>query len=210
MFNPQKILILAPHPDDGELGCGGAIARFCQENKEVHYAAFSPCRKSLPADSPNDLLEKECKMAVQQLGLHPAKLLFYDFDVREFPAKRQDILEELVSLKKYIQPDLVMVPGSTDMHQDHLVIHHEALRAFRSSSVLGYELPWTQTRFHSSFFIQLTEDQIDRKVKALACYESQAHRDYMKNDFVRSLSKVRGVQCNTMYAEAFEVCRIIS
>lgn len=210
MFDPQKILILAPHPDDGELGCGGAIARFCQEKREVHYAAFSPCRKSLPAGSPEDLLEKECKLAVQQLGLHPAKLLFYDFEVREFPAKRQDILEELVSLNKYIQPDLVIVPGSTDIHQDHQVIHQEALRAFKKSSILGYELPWNQHQFNSNFFIRLNPEHIERKIKALGCYESQGHRDYMQDDFIRSLARVRGVQCNAAFAEAFEVARIVS
>jgi LmbE family N-acetylglucosaminyl deacetylase len=210
MFDPKKILVLAPHTDDGELGCGGSIAKFCAAKKEVHYAAFSNCKKSLPAGLPADTLEKECKAAIQELGMHAGKLLMYDFEVREFAQKRQEILEELVSLNKYIQPDLVIIPSATDIHQDHQVIHQEALRAFKKSSILGYELPWNQDRFTCTWFIQITKDQLDKKVKAIAQYKSQTHRNYMEESFTRSLAKVRGVQCNGEYAEAFEVYKVIS
>lgn len=210
MFDPKKILVLAPHTDDGELGCGGTIAKFCRENREVHYAAFSSCQKSLPAGMADDTLIKECKTALQHLGMHASKLMTYDFEVREFTQKRQEILEELVSLDKYIQPDLVFIPSSTDIHQDHKIIHEEALRAFKKSSVLGYELPWNQRQTITTFFIKLNETEMEKKVKALAAYKSQQHRNYMQEDFIRSLAKVRGVQCNHTYAEAFEVHSIIA
>lgn len=210
MFDPKKILVLAPHLDDGELGCGGSIARFCTEKREVHYAAFSSCKKSLPAGLPDDTLVKECKIALSQLGMHASKLLLYDFEVREFPQKRQEILEELVSLNKYIQPDLVLIPSSTDVHQDHQVIQQEAIRAFKKSSLLGYELPWNQKQINTSFFISLSDADIEKKVKAIAAYQSQSHRNYTQEDFIRSLAKVRGVQCNHAYAESFEVYNIIA
>jgi LmbE family N-acetylglucosaminyl deacetylase len=210
MFDPRKILVLAPHTDDGELGCGGSIAKFCAEKREVHYAAFSNCKKSLPAGLPADTLEKECKLALQQLGMHPSKLLLYDFEVREFSQKRQEILEELVSLNKYIQPDLVIIPSASDIHQDHQVIHQEALRAFKKTSVLGYELPWNQSKSNHSFFIKLSEADLEKKVKAIAAYQSQSHRNYMEEDFIRSLAKVRGVQSNHSYAEAFETYMIVA
>jgi len=209
MFDPQKILVLAPHTDDGELGCGGSLAKFCDEKKEVHYAAFSNCKRSLPAGLAPDTLEIECKTAIQHLGMHPSKLLMYDFEVREFSQKRQEILEELVSLNKYIHPDLVLIPAATDIHQDHQIIHHEALRAFKNSSVWGYELPWNQTRFNINLFVRLSAEQLDKKVKAITMYQSQSHRNYMQEDFIRSLAKVRGVQCNHTYAEAFEVYKLI-
>jgi LmbE family N-acetylglucosaminyl deacetylase len=210
MFDPRKILVLAPHTDDGELGCGGTIARFGVEKREVHYAAFSDCKKSLSAGLPPDTLEKECKSALQQLGMHASKLLMYDFEVRDFSQKRQEILEELVSLNKYIQPNLVLIPSATDIHQDHQVIHHEALRAFKNSCILGYELPWNQSVFQSRYFIKFTKEILDKKVKSIQSYKSQEHRSYMQEDFIRSLAKVRGVQCNSDYAEAFEVYRLIS
>ncbi len=210
MINPNKILVLAPHTDDGELGCGGSIARFCSEKKEVYYAAFSLCKKSLPAGLPADTLEKECKAAIKQLGMDEGKLMLHDFEVREFIQKRQSILERLVNLNKEIQPDLIFIPSASDIHQDHQVIHVEAIRAFKNSSILGYELPWNQTHYHSGLFIKLSAKNIDSKVKALKAYQSQSHRNYMQEDFTRSLAKVRGVQCSAGYAEAFEVYRLIS
>jgi N-acetylglucosamine malate deacetylase 1 len=209
MFSPKKILVLAPHTDDGELGCGGTIAKFRNENVEVHYAAFSVCKKSLPPEFTEDTLEKECKRAIQKLGMHTGKLMLYDFEVREFWQKRQEILEELVSLKKYILPDLVFVPSITDIHQDHRVVHEEAVRAFKHSTILGYELPWNQTDFSAKAFIKISEKELNQKIEALNEYRSQANRSYMDKDFIRSLAKVRGVQCNSEYAEAFEVIKLI-
>ncbi len=210
MFDPQKILVLAPHTDDGELGCAGSIAKFYAEKRDVYYAAFSLCTKSLPASLPPDTLEKECKEATAQLGIEPGKLMLFDFEVRTFDQKRQEILETLVSLNKQISPDLVLIPSASDMHQDHQVIHHEAKRAFKNSSLLGYEQPWNQTQFQTQLYIKLNKTEIAKKINALKAYASQAHRNYMQEEFIRSLAVVRGVQCNSEYAEAFEVYKWIS
>ncbi len=209
MTDAQKIIVLAPHTDDGELGCGGALAKFIAEGKEVHYAAFSLCKRSLPAGLPENTLEKECRTATGLLGMNAGKLVFYDFEVREFDTKRQEILEALVSLNKKIQPELVFIPSASDKHQDHQVIHTEALRAFKNSSVLGYELPWNHDSFRSTFFIRLSAEELNKKVQAVQAYQSQVHRNYMQEDFIRSLAKVRGVQCSSEYAEAFEVYKLI-
>lgn len=210
MLNHKRILILAPHTDDGELGCGGSIAKFCTEKKEVHYAAFSTCQKSLPEGLAPDTLERECKAAIRELGADAGKIMFYDFDVRSFEDKRQEILEELVSLNKYIQPDLVFIPSASDIHQDHQVIHREALRAFKNCSLLGYELPWNHNNFTTTFFITLSAEELNKKVNALKRYRSQSHRRYMQEEFTRALATVRGVQCGSKFAEAFEVYRMIS
>lgn len=209
MLEVEKILVLAPHTDDGELGCGATIATLCAEGKEVHYAAFSLCKKSLPEGLEENTLEKECRTATRELGIAPARLTFFDFDVREFDVNRQPILEKLVKLNKTIQPDLVFIPSSSDNHQDHEVIHTEALRAFKHCSVLGYELPWNHSSFRSTFFIPVSVSALDKKVKAIKAYQSQSHRNYMQEDFIRSLAKVRAVQCNSEYAEAFEVYKMI-
>lgn len=210
MFNPKKILVLAPHTDDGELGCGASIAKFCAQEIDVHYAAFSSCQKSLPTNLATDTLEKECKAATALLGIDTRRLIFYNFEVREFSQKRQEILEELVKLNKKIKSDLIFIPCKSDIHQDHQVIHQEALRAFKNTSILGYELPWNQNHFSPGYFIQLSASEVDKKVAAILSYQSQSHRNYMQEDFIRSLAKVRGVQCGNQLAEAFEVYRLIS
>jgi LmbE family N-acetylglucosaminyl deacetylase len=210
MLNAQTILILSPHTDDGELGCGGSIAKFIAEGKLVYYAAFSLCSKSLPEGLPADTLAHECKKATLALGIPEENVTLFDFEVRNFPKLRQEILEELVTLNKKLSPDLVFIPSSTDIHQDHGVIHTEALRAYKNSSLLGYELPWNHAQFNSTFFINLSVEDLAKKTGALKAYQSQANRNYMQNDFTLSLAKVRGVQSNTEYAEAFEVYKLIS
>src|SRR6478672_10629350 len=146
MFNPKKILVLAPHTDDGELGCGGSISKFISEGKEIWYAAFSICSKSLPSGLPSDTLAKECTAATTSLGITEDHVTLFDFEVRVFPQHRQEILEELVTLNKKINPDLVFIPAVADIHQDHGVIHTEALRAFKNSSLLAMNCPGTILR----------------------------------------------------------------
>jgi LmbE family N-acetylglucosaminyl deacetylase len=210
MFNPKKILVLAPHTDDGELGCGGSIAKFCAAGKEVFYAAFCLCSRSLPADKPAETLELECKNATYVLGIPSSNLILFNYEVRELTASRQKILEELLQLNNNIHPDLVLLPAASDIHQDHQTIHQEGMRAFKNTTLAGYELPWNNYSFHNNFFIRLTEAEVEKKISSLKEYRSQAHRNYMQEDFIRSLAKVRGVQCNSEYAEAFEIYKLIS
>jgi LmbE family N-acetylglucosaminyl deacetylase len=210
MFNPKKILVLAPHTDDGELGCGGSIAKFCTEGKEVYYAAFCLCSTSLPASLPANTLELECKKATAILGIPASNLILFNYEVRNLPQFRQQILEELIQLNTTIKPDLVLLPAASDIHQDHQIIHQEGMRAFKNVTFAGYELPWNNYSFRTNFFIRLSQAELNKKVESLNSYHSQSHRNYMQEDFIRSLAKVRGVQCNSSYAEAFEICRLIS
>jgi hypothetical protein len=95
------------------------------------------------------------------------------------------------------------------VHQDHQVIYAEGIRAFKNSTLLGYELPWNNTRFQPTYFEHIPLEGLDLKCKALAEYHSQQHQYYMNPDFIRSLSVVRGIQCKAAFAEAFEVYKMI-
>ena len=205
----KRILILAPHTDDGEIGCGGTIARYLEDTPDVFYLAASTCKRSLPSDWPTDTLEIEVKNATRTLGINEKNLILLDFDVRRFPENRQQILEDLIRVRNDIQPDLVFVPSPTDIHQDHQVISDEGLRAFKNCSILGYEMPWNNVSFNTRAFVKLEKRHIEKKVEALLCYKSQLHRSYINENFVYSLATVRGVQAGTQYAEAFEVVRYI-
>ncbi len=207
--NIQRILVLAPHTDDGEFGCGGSISKFVSEGKDVFYAAFSACKQSVLPQFPEDILISEVKEATQILGIKPANLILFDYDVRTFGFRRQDILDDLIRLRDSIKPDLIFMPTLTDVHQDHRTIAEEALRAFKFNSILSYELPWNNYSFTTSSFVHLEEEHIQIKVNALKAYQSQAHRSYSDEDFIRSLGRTRGVQIGIKYAEAFELVRWI-
>jgi LmbE family N-acetylglucosaminyl deacetylase len=205
----DRIVVLAPHTDDGELGCGGSIAKFIEEGKEVYYVAFSSAKKSLPEGYPDDTLVKEVKAATRILGIKPENLILYDYEVRKFSYVRQDILEDLVKRKRELEPDLVFIPSVEDLHQDPYTVAHAALRAFKETSILSYELPWNNIAFRTEGFIPLEKRHLDKKMKALREYKSQSHRAYLNEDFIYGLAKARGVQIKKEYAEAFEVVRYV-
>ncbi len=209
MTHFQKILILGPHTDDGEFGCGGTIARFVEEKREVYYATFSLAEESVPEGLPKDILFTEVQNSSKVLGIKDDHLLIYRYPVRKFAQYRQEILEDLVQLKKDLDPDLVLMPSPHDLHQDHYTIAVEGLRAFKFTSILGYEMPWNNINFETRSFIHLQERHIDIKLKSVQCYRSQTGRKYANADFIRGLAKTRGVQCGVDFAETFEVIRWI-
>jgi len=208
-MNKKKILVLAPHIDDGELGCGATMAKMIEDGKEIYYVAFSQCEESVPAGFPKDILVHEVRKAILKLGLVPEKLIIKKFPVRHFPEYRQAILEDLVVLSREINPDLVFTPSSFDVHQDHRTIYEETIRAFKNSSILGYEFMWNNYSFGSTLFSVVKEKHIMAKIEALNEYKSQAKRFYAKDKLVRGLANYRGLQINEEYAEAFEVIRWI-
>ncbi len=210
MNNIERILILAPHTDDGEFACGGTIARYLEAGKECYYVAFSYCDDSLPPGSPKGLLLDEMKAATSVLGIEEEHKIAFDYRVRHFPQARQEILEDMVRLNNDIRPDLVLLPTKNDTHQDHAVIAYEGFRAFKKCSMLGYELPWNNLTFVSSGFVEISKDHLQKKIEALGCYESQANRDYASPRYIESLAVTRGVQFGVRYAEAFDVVRSIT
>ena len=203
----NRVLVLAPHTDDGELGCGGTISRMVEEGREVYYAAFSTAAESVPPPFPPDILEKEVREGTQVLGIPAANLLVYKYKVRHLPDMRQEILEELVRIKRDIDPATVFLPSAQDLHQDHQTVHIEGLRAFKTVTVLGYELPWNNLSFDYRHFCVLTREHVQTKITALRCYQSQQHRPYTQEEFIWSWARTRGGQIMVEYAEAFDVLR---
>lgn len=205
----KKVLVLAPHTDDGEFGCGGTITKLVEQGMEIYYAAFSAAEQSVLPQFPKDVLITEVKAATKILGIKPENLFLFRYDVRKFNFHRQEILDDIIKLKSEIKPDLVFMPSKNDIHQDHATIADEAVRAFKFTSILAYELVWNNFNFTTSCFVTLDENQLNNKLKALKLYESQAHKSYANEEFMKSLAIVRGTQIDTKYAEAFEVIRWI-
>ncbi len=203
----EKILILAPHTDDGEFGCGASIHKWANEGKTVYYATFSACKQSVRPEFAEDVLITEVKAATKILGVFPENLILFDYEVRTFNYHRQAILDDLIELRENIQPDLVVIPSLNDIHQDHKTIAEEGLRAFKFFSILSYEMPWNNLVFNTTCFNTLTEKDVDKKIEALSKYKSQAHRPYSNPAFIKGLALSRGIQVNASFAEVFEVVR---
>ena len=195
----SKVLVLSPHTDDGELGAGGTIAKLVENGSQLTYFAFS---------APREVLREECTLALNVLGVKNFKI--FDFQVRYFPMHRQEILEILFDYNEKNKPDLVLTPSPNDLHQDHQTVTNEALRAFKHSTILGYELPWNNIIFRENCFITLEERHICKKIEALWNYKSQiSRRHYFDKEYLMGLTRSRGVQINKKYAEAFEAIKIV-
>lgn len=203
----QRILVLAPHTDDGELGAGGFISRALEQGSEIHYAAFSTARESVPRHLPPDILKAEVAAATASLGIQEKNLYIFNYRVRHLLQERQSILQDMINLRSKFTFDLVLMPALKDIHQDHSAVASEGVRAFKNTSILGYELIWNNLSFDTTAFIRLERRHIEAKIQALAEYKSQSDRDYMNGEFIRSLARARGVQIGSEYAEAYEVVR---
>ena len=205
----ERALVLAPHTDDGEFGCGGTMARLVEAGVDVRYVAFSIATRSLPEGFAPDTLAREVKEATTEIGIPAGNLVVHDFDVRTFPEHRQEILELLIEIWNDWRPDIVFQPSVHDVHQDHQTIASEGLRAFKRTTVLGYEIPWNNLDFSYQAYIALEQRHLERKVAALEKYASQQHRRYANPEYVWSVARTHGINVNREYAEVFQVYRAV-
>lgn len=192
----KRVLVVGAHMDDAELGAGGTIAHLAAAGTEVSLVAFS----TGTAD------RSEAEQAAELLGVNWMEVRNYA--TRHFPTYRQGILEYLIRLRDLLRPDVVLCPAEADRHQDHEVIAAEVWRAFRTTStILGYELPWSCPQFNAQMLVPLEGEDIAKKMCAVRRYKSQAGKPYTRAATVWSLARVRGMQAGVNYAEAFEVIR---
>jgi LmbE family N-acetylglucosaminyl deacetylase len=206
----ERALVLAPHTDDGEFGCGGTMARLVEEGTDVRYVAFSIATRSLPEGFAPDTLAREVAEATAELGIPAGNLTVHDFDVRTFPDHRQEILELLIELWNEWEPDLVFQPSLHDIHQDHQTVAAEGLRAFKRTTILGYEIPWNNLDFAYQAYFALEQRHVERKAEALTKYASQQHRRYANPEYIWNLARTHGINVNRDYAEVFQVYRLIA
>jgi LmbE family N-acetylglucosaminyl deacetylase len=206
----ERALVLAPHTDDGEFGCGGTMARLVEDGTDVRYVAFSIATRSLPDGFAPDTLAREVREATAKLGIAGDNLTVHDFDVRTFPERRQEILELLIELWNEWEPDVVFQPSLHDIHQDHQTVAAEGLRAFKRTTILGYEIPWNNFEFAYQAYFALEKKHIERKAEALSKYASQQHRRYANPEYIWNLARTHGINVNREYAEVFQVYRVIA
>jgi N-acetylglucosamine malate deacetylase 1 len=206
----ERALVIAPHTDDGEFGCGGTMARLVDQGTDVRYVAFSIATRSLPEGFAPDTLAREVREATAEIGIPADNLTVHDFDVRTFPDHRQEILELLIEIWNDWKPDCVFMPSHHDVHQDHQTIANEGLRAFKRTTILGYEIPWNNFDFSYQAYLALDKSHVERKVAALERYASQQHRRYANSEYVWNVARTHGTNVNREYAEVFQVYRVVA
>lgn len=203
-FFGKRVLFLGAHPDDIELGCGALLHHIVKQT-EVLCVTLSDNQKN--PDLQNVKNEHFESMAV--LGVAKEKIVLGPFTTRVFPDARQEILEYFLSLRRDFKPDLIFVHSKQDVHQDHLTMTDEALRAFRGITVLGFDVVRSSYGFFPHFLVEVSEEDVNKKIEALSCYETYRDRYYFNSELTRSIMVRHGALAERRFAEGFDILRIV-
>ncbi|NWF64882.1 MAG: PIG-L family deacetylase [Chloroflexi bacterium] len=205
-FFGKRVLFLGAHPDDIELGCGALLHHIVKNtDAEVLCVTLSDNQKN------PDLLKvkNEHLNAMKALGVPEKNVVLGPFTTRVFPDARQDILEFFLKLRKDFNPDLIFTHSKQDVHQDHNTMTDEALRAFRGITVLGFDVVRSSYGFFPNFLVEITEEDANKKIEALSCYDTYQNRYYFNADLTRSIMIRHGALAERPFAEGFDILRIV-
>ena len=203
-FFGKNVLLLGAHPDDIELGCGALLHHMVKQT-EVLCVTLSDNQKN--PDLQNVKNEHHESMAV--LGVPREKIVLGPFTTRIFHDSRQDILEYFLKLRRDFKPDLIFVHSRQDVHQDHNTMTDEALRAFRGITVLGFDVVRSSYGFFPHFLVEVSEEDVNKKIEALSCYETYRDRYYFNKELTRSIMVRHGALAECPFAEGFDILRIV-
>lgn len=220
----MTILIIATHPDDEVLGCGGVMSRYAAEGQAVHVLVIS---RGIPELFPPEEIEKtraELRQAHALLGV--ASVEFLDFpapDLDTIPGRK--LADAIGKVIRRLQPTVVYIPHHGDIHADHQAVYKAALVAIRPinncpvKKLLCYETlsetewasPLGGLTFVPNVFVDIT-NYLHLKLRAMECYRSQLrtppHSRSLRS--IEALAHLRGGTVSLEAAEAFELVREIA
>jgi LmbE family N-acetylglucosaminyl deacetylase len=203
-FFGKRVLFLGAHPDDIEIGCGALIHNIVNKT-EILCVTLSDNQKNPDLKK----VKNEHLESMKVLGVPEEKVVFGPFETRVFPDARQDILEYFLKLRKEFKPDLIFTHSKQDVHQDHNTMTDEALRAFRGITVLGFDVVRSSYGFFPNFLVEVTEENVNKKIEALAQYDTYQDRYYFNAELTRSIMVRHGALAERPFAEGFDILRIV-
>jgi LmbE family N-acetylglucosaminyl deacetylase len=203
-FYGKTICCIGAHPDDIELGCGALIADIVDLTEVICVTMSDNQKNPLLAN-----LVEEYHHSMDILGVKSENVFLHDFVTRRFQASRQEILEVLINLKKEYQPEVVFVHTSKDIHQDHQTVTEEALRAFRGTTLLGFDVLRSSYGFFPHFLVEVSEKAVDKKIQALNAYKTYADKYYFDANITHATAIRHGALAERPYAEGFDILRIV-
>lgn len=203
MLNPKLTIAVGAHPDDIELGCGGALYQIVKSGRKV-IAVFMT--KGEQSGDP-EVRMKESRDSLEVLGVK--KVYFGNFQDTEIPSSHAaiDFLEQFAIDNR---PDLVLTHTVNDVHQDHRRVGWLSISAFRNvPKLLSYESPRVLPKsFSPTYFVDISPC-VEAKLHALSRHESQKEKRYLAYQSMINLASFRGSQVGVPAAEAFEVVKYV-
>jgi len=198
----KTILAVGAHPDDIELGCGGALCANYTMGNRIIAVFLTKGEKS----GKEDIRMHETRDALNVLGVN--EVYFGDFPDTAIP-NSHEVIEYLESYEVKYKPDIVYTHSVNEIHQDHRTVGWLSYSAFRNSlKVLSYESPRVTPSFHPTYFVDIS-NCINKKWEALKCHTSQQNKRYVTYESIINLSSFRGNQVGVKAAEAFEIIKYV-
>lgn len=200
----KNVVVFGAHPDDFEVGCSGTILKYLDKINLRIYVMSDRYEDG----NMRDLNDQ--KKSFEILGISDIPVKVYDIPTRIFHDYRSKIRNILFEIATISEIDIVFTTPINDIHQDHIVLAEEVLRLFREKTVFGYEVIRSGYNFKPQLHVSLTEEIVERKIKAAQCFESQWSTTksggyYFSKDVMKGLMRARGAQFGLEYAEAYEV-----
>ena len=218
-----KVLVIAPHPDDEVLGCGGTIARYTKNGDDVYLCVVT---KAYTPDWPEDEIKErrdEVLRVNRILGIK--KTYFLDLPTAKLDTIPQKELNEVIAqVTNEVQPEIIYIPHGGDVNNDHRLVFDAAMVAIRPrpgpviKRVLSYETlsetEWAAPSKESAFMPNVYVDisgALETKLKAMAEYKSELKEfpHPRSLEAISALAKVRGATVGVEAAEAFRLIREI-
>lgn len=209
----MKVLVIASHPDDEVLGCGGTIAKHTQNVDEVSVLILSKGRVNDATQIYN---------ATQELGV--SKRFVLDLKAQHFEMMPQSEIADIITNHlKIVKPDIVYTHSKNDLNKDHQVTYEATLVATRPNhfyspkavyayEVTGSNLQYTKdAQFNPTHFVNIF-NTIESKIRAMECYKGELNEypQPRSKEGIVIYAEFRGLKCDCQYAEAFETIRTIA
>jgi len=201
----MNILAIGPHPDDIEIGCGGALIKYAQTGHAVSLMVLTD--GSYGADP--SIRRAEQEEAAKYIG---AKGLYWGgYRDTELGCSRE-LIVKIDAVIEQAKPDVVFLNFWADVHQDHRAAAQAAVSATRYiKEVLFYEVPSTQ-HFEPDIFVDI-QDVLERKLHLLRLHASQVDKTRVENlnilESAQSCANYRGFQGRVKFAEGFKSVRML-
>ena len=216
----MKVLIIAPHPDDEVLGCGGTVAKHTKRGDEVYLCIVT---KAYAPDWSEEFLKnrpKEIERANKILGIKRTYFLDYP-TIKLDTIPQKELNEAIYKVVNEVNPDILYFPHKGDLNKDHRLVFESSLVAARPANhkvkrILSYETlsetEWGQPiePFTPNVYINISET-FERKIEAMKAYESEL-KQYphpRSLEIVEALAKKRGSEVGVKFAEAFTLIKEI-
>lgn len=208
----KNVLVVAAHPDDEVLGCGGIIAKHVEKGDTVTVVTFTDGVSSRINAVSEAEREHEFIGSSNILGYKFYKFIQIGYDDQEL-----DIVPILHLTRDFerFSPDIIYTHYAHDLNQDHRQLYHATMIAFRPKpgqtckEIYCYQVPsYGNTTFNPNLYVQLTYGQAMLKLKALECYKSVLTQRFNRESICRIMQEC-GNSIGVEYAEAFEIARIV-